>query len=475
MLTGAPVKAMFPNYTLAENIQLSQVREFGAVGDGKADDTGAVQHAVERGDGRIVFPPGTYRLTRPVVIDLARYGPASVEGSGGAARLLMDGPGPALRFVGSHDKNAGPDSFRPDVWRRERFPTVRGIEIEGRHDDSRGVELTRTMMATLTGVSIRRCRYGVHLVERNRNVLIADSHVYHGRPGGIGIYFDGVNLHQTNIVGCHISYCPHAGIKVARSEIRNLQITGCDIEYNFDPDAPDSADVWIDARESTVREGTISSCTIQAKRSPGGANVRIEGPTLDDSRGAGLWTITGNVLQSQEVNLLLRSVRGVNATGNSFASGYVRSVVLDRCRHVVLGSSTLDHNPDYGGDRVDGVTVRDSSGVTLTGLIVEGARSGTEGTGGAIEIFDSADITLSACQVFEPLHRGIELSGVTRCRVADCTVVDRRPEPTLREAIRVGGESRHNLLTNNIVGRGTVAAVAADDGAASASGNLVVG
>src|SRR5439155_7315612 len=110
--------------------------------------------------------------------------------------------------------------------------------------------------------------YGIPQVKRNRNVLIADSHIYHGRGPSVGVYFDGVNLHQTNIVGCHISYCAHAGIKVARSEVRNLQITGCDIEYNFDVDRPDSADVWIDARESTVREGTITSNTIQAKLSP---------------------------------------------------------------------------------------------------------------------------------------------------------------------------------------------------------------
>src|SRR5262249_60433210 len=127
--------------------------------------------------------------------------------------------------------------------------------------------------AALAGVLSRRCRYGVHLVKRNRNLLLADSHIFDGRGPSIGVYFDGVNLHQAIICGCHIAYCPHAGIKVARSEVRNLQITGCDIEYNHDTRNPDSADVWIDARESTVPEGTIASHTIHPTRTPPRAHL----------------------------------------------------------------------------------------------------------------------------------------------------------------------------------------------------------
>ena len=54
---------------------MSNVRDFGAVGDGVADDTDAIQHAVDMGDGFVSLPKGTYRLTRPVVLDLARRGP----------------------------------------------------------------------------------------------------------------------------------------------------------------------------------------------------------------------------------------------------------------------------------------------------------------------------------------------------------------------------------------------------------------
>jgi hypothetical protein len=454
---------------------MANVKDFGATGDGTTDDTRAIQHAIEQGDGDLVFPRGSYRLSRPIEVELRTVGPAAVSGSGGTARLIMTGPGPALRITGTHDQSADPSSFRPGVWVRERMPTVREIEIVGEHDQADGIELVGTMEATISGVLIRRCRYGVHLVKRNRNLLLADAHVYHGRAGGIGVFLDGVNLHQANIVGCHISYCPHAGIKVQKSEVRNLQITGCDIEYNFDVDQPDSADVWIDAREGTVREGTIASCTIQAKPSPGGVNVRIEGPEIEGSKGAGLWTIVGNVLQSQTVNLLLRSCRGVTVSANSFAQGFRRSLVLETCQHIAVSGNTFDHNPDYsyGADHLDGITVTGSAGISLANLILENVRAGGPEAGGAIEVRDSREVSIHNCQVLDPAHRGIDLVNVRHARVSESTILDRRAMPTMREAIRLTGPGRPNLILNNLLSRGTRADVTIETGAAILTGNIV--
>lgn len=415
---------------------MTNVRDFGAVGDGRADDTEALRHAVEQGSGQLVLPRGTYRLKTPLEIDLDRFGPIALCGQGGTARLLMDGPGPAVRLVGTHTKSADPASFEARVWQRQRMPTVSDLEIVGNHDQADGIELEGTMQPTIAGVSIRHCRYGVHLVKRNRNLLLADSHIYEGRGPAIGVYFDGVNLHQSIITGCHISYCKHAGIKIKKSEIRNLQITGCDIEYNHDVNNPDSADVWIDAREGTVREGTIASNTIQAKGSPRGANVRIEGPPREGSAGAGLWTITGNILQDQQINVWLRHCRGVILTGNSFASAYERSLVLEDCRHVVVGANAFDHNPDYTGPRIDGIRVLRSAGINLQNLILEGSRAGDAEQGGAIEVVDSSEVLVLGCQVLDPEFRGVEVRNCRNTKVVECTIVDRRARPTMREAIR---------------------------------------
>ena len=392
---------------------MASVRDFGAVGDGQTDDTEAIRHALTMGDGTLDFGRGTYLLSGTVEVNLATHGRVSIKGDG-TARVVMRAAGPAFRLVGSHEGTADPSSQTESVANRERMPTVSGIEIFGEHDEAVGIELTGTVQATLQGVLIRQCLFGVHLTKRNRNVLISACHIYEGRGPAIGVYFDGVNLHQAIIVGSHISYQRHAGIKVARSEVRNLQITGNDIEYN-DADQEgdsDSADVWIDAREGTVREGTIASNTIQAKPSPNGANIRIEGPDRDDSAGAGLWTIVGNILQDQERNLWLRHCRGVTVSGNSFASAERHSIDLDHCRVIALGSNTIDHNPDYRGTYRDGIVVRNSSAVTMTGLILEGVRAGRPDRGAAISVSNSEAVTIGHCQVLDPTSRGIELASV---------------------------------------------------------------
>jgi parallel beta-helix repeat protein len=434
---------------------MTNVKDFGAAGDGQTDDTDSIRHAVEQGDGVVTFPRGTYRITAPISVELGRHGRTAFDGARGTAKLVMDSAGPAIRLVGSHAKTAAPSDFQPGTWEMERMPMVSDIEIVGNHPESDGIELEGTMQATLRGLLIRRCRYGVHLVKRNRNVLLANSHIYDGRGAAIGVFFDGVNLHQANIIGCHISYCAHAGIKIERSEIRNLQITGNDIEYNFDPNAEDSADVWIDSRDGTVREGTIASNTIQAKYSPHGANVRIEGLDNEPANKAGLWTISGNVIQSQAVNLMLRRCRGVVVTGNSFCSGYERSLVLEKCRHIVVGCNTFDHNPDYSGDRIDGITVRGSAGCSFANLILESTRAGSATSGGALEIFDSREISVTGCQILDPVFRGIYLSDSKNTRINDNTILDRRATASMLESIRIAGASGAVVIRNNIIAKGT--------------------
>src|SRR5262249_40654511 len=99
--------------------------------------------------------------------------------------------------------------------------------------------------------------------------------------------------------------------------IRNLQIVGNDIEYNFDPDAAESADVWIDSSEGSVREGAIVGNTIQAKISPGGANLRLLGPA--DVNKVSMLAVTGNHISNQELNTHLKNCRGVVLSGNTLA------------------------------------------------------------------------------------------------------------------------------------------------------------
>ncbi len=77
---------------------MTRAADFGATGDGRTDDTEAIQRAVAEGDGMLVFDRGDYVISRPIVVELAESGRLGMTG-GGVATLVMTGAGPALDIV----------------------------------------------------------------------------------------------------------------------------------------------------------------------------------------------------------------------------------------------------------------------------------------------------------------------------------------------------------------------------------------
>jgi hypothetical protein len=447
------------------------VRDFGAVGDGATDDTASIERAIaETSSGEIQFPRGDYRITRTIEIALSQTGRISLDGLGGVGRVIMAGSGPAFRFVGTHRATASPEGFTDLTWQHERMPQVIGLEILGNHPEADGIEFVRVMQPTLLGVLIREVRNGVVMSTRNRNLLIDSCHIYN--CSGIGVFFDHVNLHQANIHGSHISYCMGGGIKIVDGEIRNFQITGNDIEYNFDPDAEQSADIWIEIPNGTVAEGTISGNTIQAKVSPGGANIRFVGPeSAKHPTPMSMWTISGNVIGSQMLNMHLVRCRGMAITGNHIYSGLERNLVLDDCQNIVVGTNSLDQSHSLGRGFSNGITVRNSRGVTMNTLVLDDCAAGTETAGGAVEIFDSREVTIKACQIANPHVRGIWASGTRNLQIVGNTLVQDTGTSAMIAAIEIQQPTGTTLIRDNLVAKGTKGDVVADDPNVHVRGN----
>ncbi|MCH5373193.1 MAG: right-handed parallel beta-helix repeat-containing protein, partial [Planctomycetes bacterium] len=427
---------------------------FGIVGDGNADDTDAIQRAVDAGLGLIRLPRGIYRITRPIVIELDRVGYTCFQGDG-VARLVMAGPGPALRFTGTHTGSADPAGFRSEIWDRQRMPCVDGLAISGQHDEAIGIEAAGTMQLTVTRTHIRGVLHGIHLVENNRNILVADCHIYENH--GAGIYYDQVNQHQSTIIGCHISYCDEGGIVSRAGNVRNIQITGCDLESNMSPDASPTANVLIDCTGSGTGTGevAITGCTIQHNNpSPDSANIRIIGgsePSGDLAQvREGNVTITGNVLSDVQVNVHLKECRGVCLTGNTFWQGYKHNLLIEDCSNIIVGSNNFDRNPRYNygntSEANNGLVIRRSEDCTLTGLHISGVWRDPAG----LTIEDCRRMHVSACTILDCDHVGLLLQDVRDSRIADCLIRDDRPD-TAFVPIKVMGGSGNWLEPDLLV------------------------
>lgn len=456
-----------------------RVFDFGAAGDGQTDDTAALEHALEAGDGLLLLDKGTYRITRPLVLNLPQLGYAAVVGKSGASAIVMAGPGPAIQVLGDHRGTADPRTIQPHTWQRERFPMVRDVEIVGAHAEAVGIEFCRTIQATVTRVAVRNCRHGIRLVERNRNVVISDSHLYDNAE--FGLFLDNCDLHQINVHGNHISYNKKAGIKSYRGDVHNFQIVGNDIEYNNHPgvDAapggePTGAEIWFEVPTGRISEVTIAGNTIQATIQPGGANIRIHGGDEKPPLGAVLLAITGNVIGSQSRGIELRNAQRVTISGNTIYGHAELSILAVRCAGIAVGANTISWQGRESDPPQDGLRFENCRGSSVIGLVADRLCAGTPERGAGITLVGCRDFAVAECQLTNPLHRGIELLDCRRCRVVNNSVVDNREQPTMLQAIRVAGDSSGNLVQGNLTSGAKVQAVEIGEQTAIVSGNIDV-
>ena len=428
----------------------------GLVPDGLTDCTQALQDAASHGPVRL--SAGRYRISRTITFTLGEHGPSGLFGAAGAT-IVHAGPGPALRFIGTHQGTALPESVRAITWARERLPMVDGVELVGDHPEADGIELSRCFKPILRGVLVRDCRVGVRLSDRNRDVIITGCHVYNNREQGI--YLDAVNLHQLNITGCHISYNRGGGIVCFGSEVRNLQVSGCDIEYNYDRDdlSQPAADVWIETRGGSVREGAITGCTIQAQPSIGGANIRLVGESEELAHKVGLFSIAGNLISSQQFQVHLKYARGLAISGNTFFSGGSRTILAEHSSHLTIAGNVIDHNPDYRGEPRDGIELREVDGASLTGNLL----ANVEHPDSALAIERCHAISVGDCQVLSPRGVGISVNGSTNVRIADTTILDDRRPMVMPHAVRFE-KVRGCQLCDCRLDPGTQGAIAIVDG-----------
>ncbi|MDA1276499.1 MAG: right-handed parallel beta-helix repeat-containing protein [Verrucomicrobia bacterium] len=458
-----------PTEGAGNDSQNAGVRGFGAKGDGKSDDTTAIQKAVDAGAGEIRFLRGVYRITRPIVIDLDRVGPTSI-GADGPARILMNGPGPALRFVGTHEGTAGPGTFKDSVWERQRSPMVDGLEIEGAHPEACGIEASGTMQLTVTRVVIRKALHGIHLVNRNRNVIISNCHIYENR--GVGVFYDRVNLHQSNITGSHISYNKAGGIVIRGGDVRNVHVGSCDIEGNMGgSDSEPTANVLLDSTGGSIGEIAIVGCTIQHEHTaPNSANIRVNGGSAavqftPETRHGNI-TIADNVLSDVQMNIDLQNTRGVTVTGNTIWKGYTHNLRVANCSSIVVANNVFDRNPRYhygdGSSAKLGLVFSDSDGCTMSGNHVQGVGD----IPAAVEVQRCRRFNITDFTILDFGKCGLLLDGVSNSRVSDCLIRDDSSGNADSQSIRVTGGGG-NMIVNNLFGNH----VAIDGKSAYAQGN----
>lgn len=229
-----------------------------AVGDGQADDTAAIQAALDRrGEAKTIYlPPGTYRLTQTLVF----RGPATgclVVGHGRDTRLVWDGPdggrmfwsnGVAYsRYVGLSWDGRGKAAVGFEHAAEQRFET----EVRHEHESFRNF--------TGFGIRIGHQQKVASAEILYRNCLFENC--------GTGLAFLTFNDYDNTLDGCEFRHC---GTGVVDTK-GNFYARNCHFESSREADFSVGSEHGSSIRRCTsvgskrfVQEhGTIAPLTIQ--------------------------------------------------------------------------------------------------------------------------------------------------------------------------------------------------------------------
>jgi hypothetical protein len=167
------------------------VRDFGAKGDAKTDDTQAIQAALDalKGDkhGKLVIPAGNYRITETLEMKLY-YGPAVIVGEGGDSTLFW------------HGEAGGTLLLTEDVNHTEfRDLSFSGIHVNkrerGQQEGPAGIlflalsDRGGNMINRMTNIKFGNADVGIQMSNTEGNHCNADYYFTHISADRLGTFF----------------------------------------------------------------------------------------------------------------------------------------------------------------------------------------------------------------------------------------------------------------------------------------------
>jgi hypothetical protein len=188
----------------AAHSHVADVQSYGAVGDGISDDTTAIQAAItslRTSGGQVWLPPGTYRLTRALIVSMGTPTTSLwIQGSGNGATKLVQATATADVFqIGATGANVADQISLADLWL-----------VGGRY----GLNLNNALVCTFDRLLIQNDQVGIYLQGTNerhtfRNLQIdgAKLHgIYAGATnGGTGKLLDLPELQKTTFDTVRVS------------------------------------------------------------------------------------------------------------------------------------------------------------------------------------------------------------------------------------------------------------------------------
>jgi hypothetical protein len=302
------------------------VKDFGAMGDGKADDTVAIQKAIEasrKENMPVFFPRGRYRVRQPLTIEAqsligAVPGGWNADNSPIPQILVEHRSGPALTM--KRGASVHGLAFMYLKKGEERFPPAILLSGGG---------------LSLTNIRLQYPDDGIMADGENNIGRLNIENVFIVQPRGIGIYvtrtLDIPTLRNIE-VWCNGPMQPGPAFKFGHNDdlrASHLFVFNVQVGFLFEEDPANGKGTW-----GTFTNCSTDSCSI---------GWRIEGKWHDLS-------IVGGIFWNHHTSLHLRSPGAkVRVTGAELQSNGAPAILSEACRSLIVTGCRFDRafdNPD---------------------------------------------------------------------------------------------------------------------------------
>jgi parallel beta-helix repeat protein len=392
------------------------VKDFGAVGDGVADDTAAIQSAINA-SGMVYVPPGSYKLTATLILSSSYQGLIGDEKRPNFYINPSIGPAVSVQAPANNNVVEFCRIERCNFWATAVAtysatpgPTNCGIALNG---------TASTFSHPIQRTLIKDCRVlgfscGVHLARhvntRLENIIIQD--LGYGTSGSwtSANLFVGVNFDCNPFTVGGIS--PNASVEVENVLVDLGAAPTSVTSQGFRVVGPDPRDIFFSRCETA---GGNYGFYIVSTGTGYNVDIHIDRPIVDACNIAGIyikdWTGYGTLC-----------VNGGYLLKNTSAAG----------AHLWLENST---------------------GISVAGVQLVGVTNNTDQDDG-IRIKNCTSVTVIG-NLFSNCRFGTSLENSQYCTVTGNTyyaaAVGYEPAPVLAEAIRLLGTSSRNVISSNTI------------------------
>lgn len=307
--------------------------------------------------------------------------------NGNGSKLVTKGDIVAINFQGTLNGSANPASSGDKVF-NEHGSIIHGLQItSASKTQGIGVRINKNFGGIIDKCNINFMNKGIIVEGFNRNLIISNSHIYAMQQYGIH-FTNTCDLHQINILGCHISYC-RKNIFLDDSDIYNMQITGCDIETSSYPEVAEH-DIHVYVNRGFVEDLEIVGNTIEDHWNTN-TLIKLES---DKTYGIVATTISGNVIgNSKEYDIDIKGVKGLSITGNSLKASKGESIkVSGTSSNIVVTGNTITSDGGLIYCNNEEANIRN---LTVTNNTVDGKKNMVNINANIIERLNISDNTMS--------------------------------------------------------------------------------